>query len=96
VVKLVDELGFEQGQQTFAWVVLKQVTVVRHVEHGRELDAPRVLAWLNQVFATGQFFKDRIAHEHGRGAVELFGDLGVAPTPKSRAREGIRIDEVEI
>jgi len=42
MVELVDHLGFVERQQTFAGFVTKQMTVIRHMEHCHETNAPGV------------------------------------------------------
>ena len=66
---------------------LEQVTVVRHVEHGRERDSPRVALGL----AAGA-----VAHQHRGSAVELLGEFGVACATKDRAGECVGAEKTKL
>ena len=96
VIKLVDELGFVQGQAVGGGFVLEQAAVVRHVKHGGERNAPRVDLGRHQFGLLALRGPHGFADEHRRGAVELFGQFGVAVAAEHRAGERVGVDEAEL
>src|SRR5690606_29192883 len=95
VVELVDELGFVQWQSISGCIVLEKVAVVRHVEHGHERNAPRVLRGFHHFGLLALAYGNGIAHQHRSCAVELLGQFRIALAAKYRAGERVGIDEAE-
>ena len=103
VVELVNHLGFVQRQAArcggtgvgLGGAVGKEVAVVGHVQHPLERDAPRIGFWRGAagVFAFAHPFG--LANQHGGGAVELFGQLGIALAAEHRAGAGVGVNQAE-
>ena len=96
VVKLVDELGFVQGQAVGSRGVFEQAAVCGHVQHRHERNTPRVDLGRHQFGLLALPGPHGFADQHGRGAVELFGQRRVALAAKHRAGQCVGVDEAEL
>ena len=100
MVELVNQLGFVQWQPTMFTAlrrpVHEQVAGTGHVEQALgKADAPRIDFWghFPRVFAFTHHFS--FANQHGGGAVELFGQLGIALAAEHRAGAGVGVNQAE-
>ncbi|MDW8234945.1 MAG: hypothetical protein RMJ54_19405, partial [Roseiflexaceae bacterium] len=64
---------------------MKQMRVVRHVEHGHKLHPPRIPG-----------FPGVVAHQRRNAAVDRLRQLGIAAAAEDRRSAGVRVEQAEI
>src|SRR5699024_7701035 len=95
VVELMDHLAFVEWQcgcLGFAGRVVKQVAVVRHVQHALKTNTPGIVFRLGYLAVA---VLDGLTYQDWGLAVQLFGQFGIALAAEDRAGAGVGVDQRE-